>query len=77
MMRAMRTPLPTVLARLSSDEYRPIPWSGADRRALAAYRDAADRADDRLGLAPHAFAGDRRATAAALRARDAPHRGGV
>jgi uncharacterized protein len=72
----MPTPLPTVLARLSSEEYTPIPWNDADRTALAAYRAATERAEDRLGLPAHAFAGDRRATAAALRAIDAAHGGG-
>jgi predicted TIM-barrel fold metal-dependent hydrolase len=72
----MPTPVPTVLARLSSEEYRPLPWTPRDRAVLVRYRAAAARAASRLGLSAHAFATDRRATAAALRAIDAAHGGG-
>ena len=38
---SLRAPVPPLLRRLSSDEYRPLPWRLADREALARFGDAA------------------------------------
>ena len=38
---SLRSPVPPLLRRLSSDEYRPLPWRPADREALARFGDAA------------------------------------
>jgi uncharacterized protein len=56
--------VPALLRRRASDEYAPMPWSAADREAMARY--------SALELPVH----DRRGTAASLRAIDAAHGGG-
>jgi hypothetical protein len=71
-----RLPVPPLLRRLSSDEYRPLPWRRADREALACFGDAAGDQARRAGLAPPVYVEDRRGTAAALRAIDATAGGG-
>ena len=70
----LRVPVPPLLRRLSSDEYRPLPWRRPDREALARFGDAAGDQARRAGLAPPAYVSDRRGTAAALRAIDAARR---
>jgi len=55
--------VPPLLRRRSSDEYAPLPWSAADRRAIVGYNALAS-------------ALDRRGTAASLIAIDAAHGGG-
>ena len=72
----LRVPVPPLLRRLSSDEYRPLPWRRPDREALALFGDAAGDQARRAGLAPPAYVSDRRGTAAALRAIDAAAGGG-
>lgn len=77
----MRT-IPSLLRPKSSDEYAPMPWTAADRAALA-YYDALAGAATRT-RAPSAgtagaaqdYALDRRGTAATLLAIDAAHGGG-
>jgi hypothetical protein len=73
---SLRVPVPPLLRRRSSDEYRPLPWRRADREALARFGDAADEQARRAGLAPPAYVDDRRGTAATLRAIDAAAGGG-
>jgi hypothetical protein len=73
---SLRAPVPPLLRRLSSDEYRPLPWRPADREALARFGDAAGERARRVGLAPPTYVEDRRGTAAALRAIDAAAGGG-
>jgi uncharacterized protein len=72
----LRTPVPPVLRRLSSDEYRPLPWRRSDHEALARFGDAARERACRAGLGLSAYAEDRRGTVAALRAIDAAAGGG-
>ena len=75
----VRLPVPPLLRRLSSDEYRPLPWRRPDRQALARLAEAAvGRAGQarRAGLEPRAYVEDRRGTAATLRAIDAAAGGG-
>ena len=72
----MSTLLPVVLRRLSSDEYRPPPYRARDLAVLARYDTAASAASVLLGLDRRAYTGDRRATAASLRAVDAVAGGG-
>ena len=67
------TGVPALLRRRSSDEYAPLPWSAAERRALASYRAIEPL---RIGLSASDYAVDRRGTAATLRAIDAAHGGG-
>jgi hypothetical protein len=69
-------PVPPLLRPSSSDEYAPVPWSGRERRALAAAVGAADRHRRVLGLSAGAYLADRRGTAATLRALDAGAGGG-
>jgi predicted TIM-barrel fold metal-dependent hydrolase len=57
--------VPALLRARSSDEYAPLPWSAADRRAIAHYDAIASTG-----------ALDRRGTAASLLAIDAAHGGG-
>ena len=71
--------VPALLRMRSSDEYEPLPWSAADRDAIARY--AAIARPDALGARHTAraaadYALDRRGTAATLRAIDAAHGGG-
>jgi predicted TIM-barrel fold metal-dependent hydrolase len=73
---SLRSPVPPLLRRLSSDEYRPLPWRPADREALARFGDAAGEQARRVGLEPPTYVEDRRGTAAALRAIDAAAGGG-
>lgn len=68
-------PVPLLAAR-SSDEYRPLPCSDADRRAAAATAERAARHAVRLGTSTTEHLLDRRGTATALRAIDAAHGGG-
>jgi hypothetical protein len=68
--------LPTVLRRLASDEYAPLPYRASDHAALAHYREAAATNAPRLRMSAPAFAQDRRGTAAALRAVDEAAGGG-
>jgi uncharacterized protein len=56
--------VPALLRPHSSDEYAPMPWSAADREAIARYNATATSVNDR------------RSTAAALQAIDAAHGGG-
>lgn len=72
----MRLPVPPLLRPSSSDEYAPVPWSGRERRAVAAAVGAADRHRRVLGLSAGAYLADRRGTAATLRALDAGAGGG-
>jgi hypothetical protein len=72
----LRAPVPPLLRRLSSDEYRPLPWRPADREALARFGDTARERAHRAALGLSAYAEDRRGTAAALRAIDAAAGGG-
>ncbi len=58
--------VPPLLRPRSSDEYAPLPWSAADRAAVARYN----------AIAADVPVHDRRATAAALQAIDAAHGGG-
>jgi uncharacterized protein len=73
---SLRVPVPPLLRRLSSDEYRPLPWRRSDRDALARFDAAAGQQARRAGLAPLAYTEGRRGTAAALRAIDAAAGGG-
>ena len=71
--------VPALLRMRSSDEYEPLPWSAADRDAIARY--AAIARPDAFGARHTAraaadYALDRRGTAATLRAIDAAHGGG-
>lgn len=68
--------VPPLLARRSSDEYRPLPHRGTDRAAVAAVTADLDRRARRGGLAPRAYLESRPGTAATLRAVDAAHGGG-
>jgi hypothetical protein len=72
----MKTLVPPLLRRISSDEVPPLPWAEADRRALAQLEGVLPGAARRVSLAEPAYAQDRRGTAATLRAIDAAHGGG-
>jgi uncharacterized protein len=68
--------IPALLRPRSSDEYAPLPWSAADREAIARY-DVIAAAASYSGTRPAVeYALDRRGTAASLRAIDASHGGG-
>jgi predicted TIM-barrel fold metal-dependent hydrolase len=71
-----RNPVPALLRRRSSDEYTPLPWSDAERQALARHDEVAEAIAIQLGLTPRQYAVDRRGTAASLRALDEAHGGG-
>jgi predicted TIM-barrel fold metal-dependent hydrolase len=72
----MKTGVPPLLRRASSDEYVPVPWSVRDVRALERLaRELPDRARV-VGMAADEYRFDRRGTAATLRAIDAEHGGG-
>jgi hypothetical protein len=60
--------VPSVLRRLSSDEYRPLPWTDNDLRALALLADRLPANARRGALDLRAYAGQRRGTMAALQA---------
>ena len=55
---SLRLPVPPLLRRLSSDEYRPLPWRRADCEALARFGDAfraftiPERLQERHGYPP-------------------------
>src|SRR5262245_35353348 len=68
--------VPPLLRARSSDEYTPLPWTEADRAAIAAFDEAAMAIAARVSLSAAEYALDRRGTAAALRAIDAAHGGG-
>jgi len=68
--------VPSLLRPRSSDEYAPLPWSAADREAIARYDALAARVAGDMGKSPREYAIDRRGTAATLRAIDAAHGGG-
>ncbi len=72
----MKTLVPPLLRRISSDEVPPLPWAEPDRRALAQLSEELPTAANRLSLEAPAYALDRRGTAATLRAIDAAHGGG-
>jgi hypothetical protein len=57
-----------VLRRLSTDEYRPLPWAEADRQALAVLAERLPENARRCGVGTHAYVGERRGTMAALAA---------
>jgi uncharacterized protein len=60
--------VPSLLRRLSSDEYRPLPWTATDRHALALLSQRLPDNARRCALDLHAYAGERRGTMAALHA---------
>jgi hypothetical protein len=68
--------VPALLRPRSSDEYAPLPWSPADREAIARYGAAAADSARVAAQSPAEYALDRRGTAATLRAIDAAHGGG-
>jgi uncharacterized protein len=68
--------VPALLRARSSDEYAPLPWSPADREAIARYDATAAVAARGLARSAREYAIDRRGTAASLRAIDAAHGGG-
>jgi hypothetical protein len=68
--------VPALLRPRSSDEYAPLPWSAADRAAIARYDVTAAAAARGMARSEHEYALDRRGTAASLRAIDAAHGGG-
>jgi predicted TIM-barrel fold metal-dependent hydrolase len=68
--------VPSLLRHRSSDEYAPVPWSPADRAAIARYDTVAALAVRALDRSAADYAIDRRGTAATLQAIDAAHGGG-
>jgi uncharacterized protein len=68
--------VPSLLRRRSSDEDAPLPWSAADREAIARYDELAATARRHLPRSAVEYAVDRRGTAASLRAIDDAHGGG-
>jgi predicted TIM-barrel fold metal-dependent hydrolase len=68
--------VPPLLRARASDEYAPLPWSRADRRAIDAFGTAARSTAGSLVQSVAEYAVDRRGTAASLRAIDAAHGGG-
>ena len=58
--------VPQVLRRLSTDEYRPLPWTMADRKALAVLSERLPENARRCGVGARAYVGERRGTMAAL-----------
>ncbi len=68
--------IPNLLRARSSDEYAPLPWSAADREAIARFGMATAVVAPRLSQSAGEYAVDRRGTAASLRAIDAAHGGG-
>jgi predicted TIM-barrel fold metal-dependent hydrolase len=63
-------PTPPLLAARSSDEYAPVPLRTGQRRAVATVHERAERHAATLGLTGAEYLGDRRGTAATLRALD-------
>src|SRR4029079_6959932 len=74
--RRMESVIPPLLRRRSSDEYAPLPAGPADERAASRVDEIIGAAAGSLGLSRHAYAVDRRGTAATLRAIDDAHGGG-
>ena len=72
----MEPVVPPLLTRASTDEYAPMPASGADRLAADRANEIIHPAAARLGMTASAYAVDRRGTAATLRAIDSAHGGG-
>src|SRR4051794_17515204 len=72
----MAVPTPPALRRISSDEYRPLPYRPSDRRALARIADTVPDHLRRLRSNALVYIESRRGTAAALRAIDAEAGGG-
>lgn len=68
--------VPSLLRPRSSDEYAPMPWSAADRDAIARYDTVAAHLATVVAGSAQEYAHDRRGTAASLRAIDAAHGGG-
>lgn len=68
--------VPSLLRARSSDEYAPVPWSAADREAVAHYDEIASLAARAVERSAVDYALDRRGTAATLQAIDAAHGGG-
>jgi len=68
--------IPPLLRPRSSDEYSPLPWTVADRTAIAAFDASAAASASCIALSASEYALDRRGTAATLRAVDAAHGGG-
>jgi predicted TIM-barrel fold metal-dependent hydrolase len=74
--RVGRSPVPPLLRRVASDEYTALPWTRADRRALARLAPTLDDAARAARVDPGTYAYDRRATAATRRAVDDAAGGG-
>jgi predicted TIM-barrel fold metal-dependent hydrolase len=68
--------VPPLLRLRSSDEYVPLPWSDADRAALAVFEASTAANAPRTALSAPDYTLDRRGTAASLRAIDTAHGGG-
>jgi uncharacterized protein len=68
--------VPPLLRRVSNDEVDPLPHSATDRTVLARLADELPARARRVGLRTRASTGDRRTTAATLRAIDHAHGGG-
>ncbi len=68
--------VPPLLQKRCTDEYVPLPYTGADREALARLAERVPVAARAAGLPERVYAYDRRGTAATLRAVDAAHGGG-
>ena len=68
--------MPPLLRRSSSDEYAPLPANAVDGQSAARVNDIIDATAGPLALSRHAYAVDRRGTAATLRAIDDAHGGG-
>ena len=63
-----RSPAPPLLRRRSSDEYTPLPYTAADRSALARLDERVPTRARAAGLTPRSYVEGRRGTAATLRA---------
>ena len=68
--------VPPLLRRRSTDEYAPLPYTAAERRALHDLDGTLRVGAAATGLPARVYAYDRRGTAATLRAVDAAHGGG-
>ncbi len=66
-------PLPLVLQRRHTDEFRPAPYSEGEARAVREVLGAVPRAAARTGLGEHDYAASRRGTAAGLLALNEAH----
>ena len=65
--------LPVFLRAVSTDEFRPAPFSARDVRVRARALDTIERTADRLGRPVHALTGSRAATVAGLLALNGEH----